>query len=1030
MSKSILIVDDHPVTRAGIRSIVETEEGLSIVGEAKDGLEAIDQAKKLQPDVVIMDISMPQLSGIDATKEIHKLNPAIKVIVLSIHSGQKYVTETLNAGAVGYLLKDEAAEELLTAINKILSGNMYLSPAVTRVALEGKKTEADNTGFQVLKTKLQRPPVWHDYIERKRITDELERNLIKPFSLISAGAGYGKSVAVSQWLENTERIHAWISLDEEHNEMRIFLSYLMTAIQQIIPGSMIETEKAIRGTELPAWKDLLYITFNDLFDLEDELILVLDDYHKISEERIHDFFNEWLSFPPPNIHLSIITRRDPNLNLNILRLNDRMTEIRMDALSFSNDEILLLFHKILGVELKDTEIRLLQEKTEGWIIALRLATMLVKSSDQLEGILEGLAGGLQNISEYLIAEVLSNLPHEMQHPILMSSISNRFCGELLDTIFGSQSKISGKEMISFLRKSNIFLIDLDRYGKWFRFHHLFQDLLQTQLAKHDAEAQIKQYHLRASRWFEDHGYLEEAIDHVLTIGDLHRAGFIIKRHRLALLNSNNYYQLEHLQRKLPMSVVESDPGLVLIEMYLQWNHGNFPRLGELEELLKEADIAENEETEITAESYFFTGFNAFFLRGDLATSLEKFNIAMEVMPGSSAEPRGLLELHYMIFGQLGGLYEKNREMYYELIDQDIAPLRKNRIFQGFLAASLDQANLAEIESNYARAISFARKSTMKDSLGIILFMAGDFMARKGFWKGALACFDEVLEIRYFVHSRITIDSLTGLIITNMLMNQKSKAEEVISVLEKYVQGLGDFFKTFLHSTMIRYHMLIDDREKVISMLKDFTPDVLDIVLWIDVPEITRARALIYEGSEKNLIRAEEELTRLEGVTTALHNRLHLLEVKVLQAILLKQKGDLAGAKEALQRSLAIAEPEEMVLNYVELGSSFKSLIDGMPEDIKASRFVKRIIKEIDNRMTMPVKPATEKSHEKLNVLTRKEMQVLACVAEGLRNREISEKLFNSEETIKKHIYNMFQKMHVKNRLSLVAKAREEGFLGD
>jgi LuxR family maltose regulon positive regulatory protein len=590
----------------------------------------------------------------------------------------------------------------------------------------------------------------------------------------------------------------------------------------------------------------------------------------------------------------------------------------------------------------------------------------------------------------------------------------------------NENEINGKELIDFMKSANLFVIDLDVEQKWFRFHHLFQALLEEQLSKKYNKEDIIRFNLKASNWFEEHGLLEEAMDHALTVNDYDRAIEIIKNQRLDLLNSNNYNLLERLQRKIPMSIVESDPELNLVESYIQWCHGNFPRLGELEEKMKGLIEGFEPDSHVHTELLFFAGFNSLFLKGDLPSALKYFDEAMEVVPESSSEPRGVLELHYFIFGQLGGAYDKLKRLYYELIKEDLAPIRKNRIFQGFLAASLDQANLEQVESNHVISISFARESEMKDALGIQIYMAGSMMIRKGSWKNTINFYSEVNDIRFSVHSRVVIDSLTGLIITHSLINEYNKAEEVMRILESYTLGLGDFFKTFLLSTKIRYELIRGDQQAVRKLLQEYKPGVLDLVIWLDIPEITYARALIFEGSKENLILAESALANLEGMTTAMSNKVHLLEVKILQAILLEKKGEIDKAEQALRSSLEISEPEGIILYYLELGKSFASLIKQMPADIKNKPFVLGILGEIKNKSIKKESPKAVK--DKLNNLSSRELEVLKCTAEGLRNQEIAEKLFISDETVKKHLYNIFQKLQVKNRLSMVSKAREEGIL--
>jgi DNA-binding NarL/FixJ family response regulator len=140
----ILIVDDHPVFRAGLLALIESESELDVCGEAEDGEQAISQVKKLNPDIVIIDINMPRLNGIEATSQILAIHPNIKVIALSINTGEQIVKDMLNAGAVGYLLKDETPEELVNAIKKINKGDIYLSSKITRAALgKGKQETVD-----------------------------------------------------------------------------------------------------------------------------------------------------------------------------------------------------------------------------------------------------------------------------------------------------------------------------------------------------------------------------------------------------------------------------------------------------------------------------------------------------------------------------------------------------------------------------------------------------------------------------------------------------------------------------------------------------------------------------------------------------------------------------------------------------------------------------------------------------------------------------------------------------------------------
>ena len=131
MTVKILLADDHALLRGGLRSLLEEEDDLIVVGEAANGREAITLVRQLTPDVVVMDVTMPEVDGIEATRRLTDEFPEVRVIALTIHGGKRFVENMLSAGAAGYVLKDAAPEELVEAVRTVLSGKTYLSAAVT-----------------------------------------------------------------------------------------------------------------------------------------------------------------------------------------------------------------------------------------------------------------------------------------------------------------------------------------------------------------------------------------------------------------------------------------------------------------------------------------------------------------------------------------------------------------------------------------------------------------------------------------------------------------------------------------------------------------------------------------------------------------------------------------------------------------------------------------------------------------------------------------------------------------------------------
>lgn len=1042
-NSKVLIVDDHPLTRAGVRSVLESNSTIDIIGEAKDGMDAIKQTREKKPDIVIMDITMPQLSGIDATREILEKQPDTKIIALSIHSGQNFVKGMLDAGAVGYLLKEEVPEELLTGIEKVLIGDMFLSSAITRAALAKENTSEEATIINVLASKLHRPPVLPDYVVRSKIILQLESSVVKPLSVISAGAGYGKSVVASQWLEQTQYPKSWITLDEEHNDLRIFLGYLVASIEKVLPGLLKNTKDLVSAALLPPLKKISNTLINELCDIDEDIILVLDDYHLIKERRIHDLINEWLHFPPPKVHLCIITRRDPPLNTRSLQLAGRMTEIRMEDLSFTNAEISEFYNQINHVDLPAISIEKLHDKTEGWVLGLRLFSMIMNDENEIDRVLKTGNGGLHSLSEYLLSEVLNKQPQYIQDQLIKTSILNRFCRELINEVCSpivedSSIKDGANNLVQWLNNYNLFVIPLDLLQHWFRYHHLFQEFLQNQLKNRLSKKEMADLHLKASNWFEKESFLEEAMYHALLTGTNVRAVEIVKTHRMTLLNKGNWQLLISLYRRLPKSVTEADPELLLIDAYLSFYLADHKKIGNIVDMIKPLMGEIDQHSILHTEYEFFIGYVTMYLKKDAETSLKHFEKALKEIPETASYPRALVELFYPMFSQMAGRYTEAINWLKRIIDksENFAPIRKDRLLLSLLLTSTSQGDLDLVERYYMRGLSVARENEIDDSLGNCLMVVGELFLRRGEWKVAIGYFEEVLTIKYDVHIRCVIDCMTGLVSMHAMLGNNEKCKELIKELHNFTKDLGDYYQQFLWSCKIRYYILIKDVKTVRELLLSYNPDFVHLVFWIDIPCITYARALIFEGSQENLSLAEEELSKLDKRTSAQHNWIHLLEVYALQAILYDKIGDLRKAQEKLVKSLELAEKGRVVAYFVELGKPLEQLISKMPDEFQARPLVieiNRLLLETNSYQDdqISIKSARESSKEKkanLNLLTQSELKVLDCIALGLRNQEIAEKLFNSEETIKKHIYHMFQKLQVKNRMSLVTKAKEEGIL--
>jgi len=523
MDTTILLVDDHPLFRKGLRLLLEEQADFRIVGEARDGREAIDLVRTFSPDVVIMDITMPDLDGLDATRQILSEVSSVKMIALSMHSGKPFVEDMLRAGASGYILKESVPEDIVSGIRVVIQGDIYLSPAITGIVVSEFKellTRYPSPAQMkyappILSTKLHRPALSTDLVPRSDLVARLDEMRCRPLTMVSSAAGYGKSTMASLWLEAWDGPYGWLSLDEDENDLHKFINYLLAAIRDAFPEACDPTRSLLQDPELPPISTLSQYLVNDLDQIKDPFILVLDDFHKIREKTVHDLIGDLVTHPPPKMHLMLLTRRDPPLLTSRLRGRDQVNEIGTADLRFTMAETAVFFKNTVGLEIDGQTAAAIQEKLEGWPAGVRLLSKTVEYSSELDSLTAALKGSFGVIVDYLMTEVLSHQLPDTARLMAATSILNQFCAPLCDALLELEAapgagEMNGDEFIAKLQKDNLFLISLDLENRWFRYHHMFQQLLQDQLKRQWRPEKIAALHSRAKAWFAENSMSDDA----------------------------------------------------------------------------------------------------------------------------------------------------------------------------------------------------------------------------------------------------------------------------------------------------------------------------------------------------------------------------------------------------------------------------------------------------------------------------------------------------------------------------------------
>ncbi|MBZ0292125.1 MAG: hypothetical protein K8L99_06105, partial [Anaerolineae bacterium] len=457
----------------------------------------------------------------------------------------------------------------------------------------------------LLQTKLAAPLARSDLIARPRLLKQFNDGLSLPLTLICAPAGFGKTTLLSEWLASEsgrDKPLAWISLDEDDSDPGRFLTYLVYALANVGSVEGEELLSLLQSPQPPSPKAFLTTLISRLEMLPHHFVLALDDYHLITSQTLHDTLVFLLDHLPLQMHLVLVSREDPPLPLARLRARNQLAEIRADDLRFTMEEASYFLGQRLGFELSTIQVAELDTRTEGWIAGLQLAALAMKGHDDISKFISAFTGSHRFILDYLTEEVLSRQPEAIQKFLLQTSFLNRLCGPLCDVVTG---RTDGQAMLELIERGNLFLIPLDDQRCWYRYHHLFSDMLRNRLWQVWTDSEIVELHRRVSHWFASENLIEEAIIHAVAARDYELAASIMEGPGSDyLMEGRAGVGLRWLQL-LPQDVITRYPRLSLNLGWWSVRMGQFgiarKHLEDARSALQTADIP----PEVTSELYSY-----------------------------------------------------------------------------------------------------------------------------------------------------------------------------------------------------------------------------------------------------------------------------------------------------------------------------------------------------------------------------------------------------------------------------------------
>ena len=1040
---TVLLVDDHPLMRKGLSNLLQGETDIVVVAEASNGKQAIKKASELSPDVVVMDISMPDINGIDATRSIIAHAPQTRVVALSIHSESRFVDDMLEAGAVGYVLKDSAPEELVEAIHTVIQGKSFLSapilssvisryrqpPAETRA--EAKEDSIDR---HILQTKLHAPKLPVDYVNREKLLERLKAGRYRPLTLVSAPAGYGKSVLIASWIKSNDWPAAWLSLDSSDSNLRSFLTYFISSVRQLFPAVCEKLLQLMDATDLPKISTLIAMLSNELDLIDQPFVIVLDDYHVIkSSSVVNEFIDGILTHPPIPLHLIITTRFDPPLSISKLRGIDQVSEIRMLDLKFDTSETRSLLEKNLHLEVNNTTLANLAEELEGWAVGLRLVILLTKDSSGLDKLSSGLHGGLQQTQQYLVREVVAGLPENLRNWLTTTALLDRFCAPLCNAIYseaGEKADVrhDSNSYLTAAVKANLFLIPLDNGGEWYRFHHLLQQLLQHELQNRLSMDDIAELHLRASAWFEQHNLVDEAIKHALAAGNIEQVAQVVDHHANLALKSAKFSIVEKWLSLIPEVVINKWPGLLWAKLWVLYRQMD---IAATLAVISRIDELNQKATSVNRYSADVMVFRAFFelLNNNGPLALEYIEQAIKLEQSCLTDQgRALADLMYGLINQTVGQQGKaidTLSSWLHSIPMN-QPTREINLAQTLVIIRYISANPVGTEELLQRATEVSRLSVRPGLKPWTSYLYGFIQLQKGNLDGAVRDLEETRSQRYSHHIRGAIDAMCALTLVYQVQGMSESANSILESLREFITDRKSFLSPLVDACEARLALMQGRLKDAVSWQKrTAVPQSEMMFFWFEIPCLTYCRVLIEEGSITGVQQALELLHEYEEMNVGHHNTLQLINILALQALAYVKQNKVEKGAEVLKRALALAQPGGFIFPFFESGKSMVDLLTLIStDDSSASTVLERISSILamheEREQAVTVNPVNQRLWTSL---TSRERDILKLLAERLQNKEIAARLFVSPETIKSYLKHIYHKLDVHNRrdASLVAK---------
>ncbi len=909
----------------------------------------------------------------------------------------------------------------------------------------------------LLATKLYIPPPRPNVVRRPRLIERLNEGLDRDrkLTLISAPAGFGKTTLLSEWVASCQRPAAWLSLDEGENDPTRFLAYLVAAAQTVVADIGEGVLGALQSPQPPPPEAILTTLLNEITTLPDHFVLVLDDYHVIDATSVDSVLTFLLEHLPAQMHLVVATREDPQLPLARLRARGYLTELRAVDLRFTPAEAAEFLNAAMGLRLSPEDMAALEDRTEGWIAGLQLAALSMQGHEDASGFVRAFAGDHRYIVDYLVDEVLARQPASVRSFLLQTAILDRLYGPLCDAVTGQED---GTARLEALERGNYFVVPLDDQRRWYRYHHLFADVLHPRLLAEQPD-QVATLHRHASAWYEQHGAAADAIRHALAAGDFARAADLVERAVPSMRQSRQEAAVLGWLRALPDELIQQRPVLSV------WYAHALLASGELEGVEGRLRDAERWLDTSAAEAGAMAGRSA-RREGASAESAEMVVVdqkAFQHLRGTIAVARAARSL---ALGDVAATVQHAKQAL-EVVRED------DHVGRGGAVALLGLASwvsgdLETAYRTYAEGMArVQRAGHLSDAINGVIALA-EIRIAQGRLREAMHQYERGLQLATQQDApmlRGAADMYVGM--SELLREQNDLNAATHQLVRSHELGEQAGMPQYPYRwrvAMARIREAQGDLDGALALLQeaerryvsDFFPHVRPIAalrarLWVaqgklgdalgwareqglsaedelsylrEFEHITLARVLLarYQhdrADERSLREAIALLERLLTAAEAGGRTGSVLDILVVQALAHQARGDLAAALMPLRQALMLAEPESYVRLFVDEGRRMAALLQAAVQHGTATTYMRQLLTAFG---TAEDKPFAQQNL--IEPLSDRELEVLRLLGTDLDGPEIARELTVSLNTVRTHTKNIYSKLGVNNRRAAVRRAEE------